>query len=124
MNSSATIVGRGINHRKLDQDQRAELAADAVTGARPFVPSCDQACIVFGVPRRVLTEHLKARRVFAARHPEVAVGNGKGNGNGLVEALRASTAAERVAAAREFGIDTIWDTLIVPVLREDKAVAS
>ena len=49
LNGSATIInGRGINHRKLDQDERAELATDAVTGARPFVPSCDQACIVFG----------------------------------------------------------------------------
>jgi hypothetical protein len=126
-NGSATVNGRGISHRNLNRQQRANLAADVVTGARGFVPSCEQACVLFGIPRYVLSRHLRGRRKFAARHPELAAGNGKtenGNGNGaaLVAALRGSNAAERVAAAREIGIDTIWDTLIVPVLREDKAV--
>jgi hypothetical protein len=121
-NGSASISGRGISHRNLNRQQRANLAADVVTGARGFVPSCEQACVLFGIPRYVLSRHLRARREFAARHPEMAAGNGKTeNGNGLVAALRESNAAERVAAAREIGIDAIWDTLIVPVLREDKA---
>jgi hypothetical protein len=109
-NGSATILGRGVNHRKPNQHQRAHWAADAVTGARPFVPSCEQACVMFGVPRYVLTRHLKARRQFAEQHSELA-GNGKaGDSNGLLTALQESSPAERVTAARAFGIDTIWDT--------------
>jgi len=83
LNGSATINGRGIGHRKLDQDQAAELAADAVTGARPVVPSYEQACRLFNVPTLVLREHLKARREVAVQPPPEA-----GNGNGKRVAYR------------------------------------
>ena len=62
-NGSATVInGRGINHRKLDLHQCAELAVDAVTRLRPFVPSLGQVCTMFRVSPPVLRQHLKARR--------------------------------------------------------------
>jgi hypothetical protein len=124
----ATVLnGRGIAHRKLDRGQLAELACDVVSGQRLFVPSHEQACDLFNVPRPVLREHLKARREFAARHPEVVVENGNGNGGSvLLAALRESTErgdvaravgelllrlspAARVETARAVGVDWIWD---------------
>jgi hypothetical protein len=124
MNGSATIIGRGINHRKLDQDQRAELAADVVTGERPFVPSCAQACDLFQVPRRVLTELLKVRREFAERHPEVAAGSGNGGVSAVVAMLRGFTPAERLEVSRTLGLDWIWDELIAPGIQEDRQIGT
>src|SRR5262249_22024505 len=66
----ATLLGSGLNHRNLNQDQRAELAAQVVCGERPFVPSAEQMSIICHIPRYLLARHLKARRE-----------NG-GNGNG------------------------------------------
>jgi len=90
MNGAATLLGSGLNHRHLDQDQRAELAASVVSGERPFVPSGEQACVIFGIPRYVLTKHLKARRK-----------NGGDNGNGanaFVAALEAGVEDDLVAS--------------------------
>jgi hypothetical protein len=148
-NGSATVIGRGINHRKLDQHQRADLAADVVTGARPFLPSYGQVCLLFNVPTPVLRQHVKARREFAARHPEVAAGNGNGgdgNGNDVAALLAAMTDTERgevvrmvgelllrmsplnlIETARRVGVDWIWDRMIAPVIqaeREDKAAVT
>jgi hypothetical protein len=124
-NGSATINGRGINHRNLSRQQRARLAADVVTGARGFVPSCEQACVLFGVPRYVLSRCLKARREFAARHPEMAAGNSNGNGHHDAESLAAhlgrATPDELVAAARVLGVDRIWDRMIAPIITEERA---
>ena len=132
LNGSATIInGRGINHRKLDQDERAELATDAVTGARPFVPSCDQACLVFNVPRRVLTKHLKARRASTAQHSQTVgdgkTENGNGNGNGtdaLAAALRALSPAERLEVSRALGLGWVWDEMISPGLEIEREEAA
>jgi hypothetical protein len=132
MNGAATVPvlnGRGIAHRKLDRHQRAELAAEVVTGARPFVPSYEQACTMFGVPRYVLTQHLKARRTFAAQHPEIAGGNGnaehRGNRNGnsasvVVAMLRECTPVERIEVARSLGLDWVWDHLIAPGIQTER----
>jgi hypothetical protein len=71
-NGSATpLKGSGLNHRHLDQDQRARLAADVVTGVRPFVPSCEQACVTFAIPRYRLAKHLKARKSVNGTLPTV-----------------------------------------------------
>ena len=146
-NGSATVLnGRGIAHRKLDQDQRAELAADVVTGARPFLPSYGQVSLLFNVPTPVLRQHVKARREFAARHPEMVAENGNGNANGAAALLAALTDAERsevvravgelllrlspadrIETARRVGVDWIWDNLIAPVVqaeRDDKAAVT
>jgi len=62
MNRAATLLGSGLNHRHLDQDQLAELAASVVCGERPFIPSAEQMCMICHIPRYLLTRHIKARR--------------------------------------------------------------
>jgi hypothetical protein len=119
--TSHVLKGTGLKHRVLNQYQRANLAADVVAGFLPFRPSCEQASWIFNVPRPLLRQQLKARREWATRHPEVANGNGAG---GLVEALRTSTAAERIGAARALGLDWVWDEMIAPGIQADRSIAS
>jgi hypothetical protein len=129
IDGSATVLkGSGIKYRKLDQDQRAELAADVVTGRRPFVPSCEQACAIFGVPTLVLRKHLKARRELAAQHPQTTNGKaGNGHGDGaaaVVAALLAFTPAERIEVSRTLGLDWVWDEMIAPGIQEDRQIGT
>jgi hypothetical protein len=91
-----------------------------VTGVRSFVPSCEQACVLFGIPRYVLSRHLKARRKLAAQHPETAVGNGNG-AESLAAHLGRASPDELVEAARTLGINRVWDEMISPVLVEERA---
>jgi hypothetical protein len=69
-NRTATFLGRGLHHRNLDQDQLAELAASILSGERPFIPSAEQLCLIFRIPRYVLTKHRRKN----------SSGNGNGNG--------------------------------------------
>lgn len=55
------INGRGLKHLKLDVYQRANLAADCVSGVAPLQPSIEQARFLFDVPRSLLSKHLHAR---------------------------------------------------------------
>jgi hypothetical protein len=44
LGSSATVIsGRGLAHRKLTFDEKVNLAADCVTGLRPYQPSIEHA---------------------------------------------------------------------------------
>jgi hypothetical protein len=120
-NASATVInGRGVNRRKLSRRQRIQLAADVVIGARSFVPSYEQAAVLFGVPRHRLSRYLKARRAAAA-HSEAAVGNG--NGETLAEHIARSSAAERLEAARIIGPAVLWDEMIEPVVSLERGVS-
>jgi hypothetical protein len=49
----------------------------------------------------------------------VPTGNG-GSTPSLADHLIHSTSAERIEAARKFGIDRVWDELINPVLVEER----
>jgi hypothetical protein len=69
-----------------------------------------------------------AWRLYQLRYRLKHNGAGRNGGNGkpkpsLVDCLVNSTPDEKVAAARKFGIDRVWDELIAPVLVEDKASA-
>jgi hypothetical protein len=75
--NSPVIKGAGVKHRKAGLHERAELAVDAVTATRPFVPSNGQAAQIFAVPPATLHEHLAARRRLNGNG-----GNGDDNGNG------------------------------------------
>ena len=62
-NGFATPVkGSGINHRNLNRHGRAILAANVVTGTRPFLPSRSQAAQIFGVSSHLLGQALKLLR--------------------------------------------------------------
>jgi len=75
--------------------------------------------------------------IMLAASPLHAQGNGHGNGHGngetksepvvinLAETLAAhlarSTAAERLEAARSYGIEHLWDEMISPLIAADRA---
>ena len=61
-NGNGSINGRGIKHRDLTHHQLVELAADAVSGVQPVVPSLSQAPKIFeGVTQGEVSEELKRR---------------------------------------------------------------
>jgi hypothetical protein len=61
---NGSINGRGIKHRDLTHYQLVELAADAVSGVHPVVPSLSQASKIFeGVTQSEVSEELKRREV-------------------------------------------------------------
>jgi hypothetical protein len=63
-NGNGSINGRGIKHRDLTHHQLVELAADAVSGVQPVVPSLSQAPKIFeGVSQSEVSEELKRREV-------------------------------------------------------------
>jgi hypothetical protein len=63
-NGNGSINGRGIKHRDLTHHQLVELAADAVSGVQPVVPSLSQAPKIFeGVTQGEVSEELKRREV-------------------------------------------------------------
>ena len=87
-NGSTPVNGRGIKHRKLTRQGRVSLAADIVTGSRPYVPSLAQTCTVFDVPVTAVRAEIKARAAEA-------------NGNGRAKTLT-PMAAELV---NQLGLD-------------------
>jgi hypothetical protein len=110
------INGRGIKHRHATVYQRAHLAAACVTGAALLRPSAEQASRVFAVPRRLLAKHLRARNRNGG-------GNGSRKSESLAEHIARSSAAERVEAARVYGIERVWDEMISPLVAADRVVA-
>src|SRR4029453_3552330 len=63
-NGNGSINGRGIKHRDFAHPQLVELAADAVSGVQPVVPSLSQAPKIFeGVTQGEVSEELKRREV-------------------------------------------------------------
>jgi hypothetical protein len=63
-NGNGSINGRGIKRRDLTHYQLVNLAADAVSGVHPVVPSLSQAPKIFeGVTQSEVSEELKRRDV-------------------------------------------------------------
>jgi len=110
------VSGRSLAHAHLNRRQRAKLAAALVDGsAEIFPPTVKQAAMLAAVPVVAVTQ---ARR-----------GNGNGrsklkhNGETLAEHIARSSPAERIEAARAVGIDTLWDSMISPVITSKQAAA-
>jgi hypothetical protein len=61
-NGNGSINGRGIKRRDLTHHQLVELAADAVSGVHPVVPSLGQVPRIFeGVTQSEVSEEIKRR---------------------------------------------------------------
>jgi hypothetical protein len=103
---NGSILGRGIKHRDLTHGQLVGLAADAVSGALPVVPSIQQAPFIFeGVSRAEISAELK-RRETAYEEDEAA--------DALLRFIHAWDAASpswRVAAIKHIGVDGVWDAI-------------
>jgi hypothetical protein len=61
-NGNGSINGRGIKRRDLTHHELVELAADAVSGVHPVVPSLSQAPKIFeGVTQAEVSAEIKRR---------------------------------------------------------------
>jgi hypothetical protein len=109
----SAFTGQYLAKAHLTRRQRARLAAGLTTGGAVVYPlTVKQAAFVMKLP---LLDVTKARR--NGKH-----GNGRnGHRETLAEHIARSTAEERLAAARIVGPATIWDTMISPVVSEDRA---
>ena len=116
--TSPVLNGRGLKHLKLDVYQRANLAADCVSGVAPLQPSIEQARFLFDVPRSLLSKHLHARNgtgSHSKRKPMPATAES------LAEQILRVTPAERLEAARALGVDAVWDQMVSTLVTIDRA---
>jgi hypothetical protein len=98
LSSATAITGRAVAHGKRTARQRAILAADLVSGRVILTPwTITQATVVCGVS-----------------YPLIAAALGRGET--LAQHFARCSEAELLAAAREIGVDRVWDEMIAPTL--------
>jgi hypothetical protein len=111
--STTTLTGQYVARAHLTRKQRARLAADLSTGAAVIVPvTVKQAAMLVRVP---VLDVSQARR--NGKH-----GNGRSNGHEetLAEHIARSSPTERLAAARIIGVGELWDSMISPVVSDER----
>jgi hypothetical protein len=118
-NGSATVInGRGIHHRKLSRRQRVQLAADLANGAAAVRSlTVKQAAALTRVP---VLDVSRARRNGKPTNGS----NGRNGHETLAEHIARCSATERLEAARVIGPVELWDTMIEPIVSEDRATIS
>jgi hypothetical protein len=108
------ITGQYLARAHLNRRQRARLAADLANGVAAIHPlTVKQAAALARVP---VLDVSQARR--NGKH-----GNGRSNGpaESLAQHIARSSPTERLAAARIIGPAELWDSMISPVVSEDRA---
>jgi hypothetical protein len=65
----------------------------------------------------------KIRLALRERNSKRTNGQSNGHAETLAEHITRSSPAERAAAARIVGPAALWDTMIIPVISEERAVA-
>jgi hypothetical protein len=109
------VSGQYLARARLNRRQRARLAAELANGTAEVSPlTIKQAAALARVPALDVS---KARR------------NGKranrpSPGEMLAEQIKRTAASDRLAAARIVGAAEIWDTMISPVVSEERAAGS
>jgi hypothetical protein len=119
--TSVAITGQYLAKAHLTYRQLVKLAAELTIGTAVLSPmTIGQAAALVGVPGADVS---RARR----RNGKLRVnGNGHHHGDGhrketLAEHIARSTLEERIAAGREVGPAVLWDTMISPVVSEERA---
>lgn len=106
--NGGVVNGRGLHHRKLSHKQLVALAADVVTGEKPFEPSQAQYCSIFGITPVALRTELKLRTATNGNDSSAKVQH-------FVQSFAAAWAdlseAEREQAFRIIDGPDIWKTL-------------
>jgi hypothetical protein len=111
--TSTAITGQYLAKAHLTYRQCVKLAAALSTGAAVVTPmTIGQAASLVGVP---------LADVSRARRRNGKPGNGRnGHAETLADHLVRSSAEERVEAARSYGVDRLWDTMIAPVIADER----
>src|SRR5262249_13776745 len=113
------VTGQYVARAHLSRQQRAELATGLANGSIDVFPlTVKQAAALVRVPVLDVTAARRAHGNGKFTHN----GNGpKHNGETLAEHIARSSLAERIETARAVGVDTVWDTMISPVIATDRA---
>jgi hypothetical protein len=101
VNGSKPVNGRGLQRRKLSDDEIVKLAVDLATGVRSFQPSIEQACALTGAPRRAVAAEIKSRRQNG--HTSAA--------QALVQAWNDASDCDREIAVDTIGVANVWDVI-------------
>jgi hypothetical protein len=105
-NGNGTINDRGILRRDLTHHELVGLAADAVAGVHPVVPSLGQVPAIFsGVTSAEVSAELKRRETS---HKECEMQDAL---HRFVRVWDASPLSWRVYAVGVIGIGTVWDAI-------------
>jgi hypothetical protein len=121
---SSTMSGRSVAQNKRGAVGRAFMAAELVTGrVRLSRLTATQAALILKVNRTYVHAALavgddptKRAAILRGYEPLVAPAAPKPVPETLGQHLARSTPTERAAAAREIGVGTVWDSMIVPSL--------
>jgi hypothetical protein len=115
------ISGRRVAHCKLSTTQRAVIVANLVRGVtRLALTTIGQAAALLRVSPTSVIAALgvgdeERHAIMNGRRP-LRPQPTKTESESLAEHLARATPAERLAAVREVGVGTIWDSMIVPSL--------
>jgi hypothetical protein len=141
--TSAAITGQYLAKAHLTYRQCVKLAAALSTGAAVLSPmTIGQAAALVGVP---VADVSRVRRLNGKppsnghndhHHGDGRATNPEANLSGLLDRLKSgrketlaehisrSSPEERTAAGREVGPAVIWDTMIVPIVSEERAAGT
>jgi hypothetical protein len=126
--STARAAGRQRRRRptsKLTIAQRAFCAAGLADEGVALWFACDLACVCRTYVAKV--RRLSEADRFRLLRGEISLSqlcNGhkpKPKPPTLADHLVHSSAAEKIEAARRYGVDRLWDTMIAPVITEERA---
>jgi hypothetical protein len=108
-------TGRYLAKAHLSRRQRARYAAALSTGTvRAYPLTIQQAASIMKVP---VLDVSRARR----NGKRASTGRSNGHAETLADHIARSSAAERLAAARVIGPAALWDSMISPIVDEDRA---
>jgi len=113
----AHVTGQYLARAHLNRKQRARIAGDLANGTAAIFPlTIRQAAALARVPV------LDVSRTRLNGKPR----NGRTNGHAetLAEHIARSSAPERLDAARVIGPAELWDTMISPVVSEERAAVT
>jgi hypothetical protein len=112
--ATKAVTGQYLAKAHLTRRQRARLAAELSKGTAVVAPlTVKQAAAVVRVPVLDVTE--------ARRNGKPGNGRATGPAETLAECFARSSAAERLEAARVIGPAALWDSMISPIVDEDRA---
>jgi len=126
-NAAARQPRRRRPTTSLNATRRAVLAAGLADRGVPVGLACDLACVCGTYVAKV--RRLSEADRFRLLRGKISLSQ-LCNGNGrkpkpkpptLADHLAHSSAEEKVEAARKFGVDRLWDTMIAPVIAEERA---
>jgi hypothetical protein len=110
------MTGQYLARAALTRRQRAKLAAALSKGTTVVAP--------LTVKQSAALARVSVADVSKARNGKHGNGRSNGHAESLADHIARSSPAERLAAARIVGPAELWDTMISPVISEERAATA